>query len=386
VTIVAMHGFAMSGIARAVFTLAGHLAARHDVQIVSIKGKRRGPFFAVPENVRVTVLDRPRWRRASIRRKVARTLLSRVGSVLIHPNDVGITGMSLWTDLLLLRKLRSIRTGIVITTRPSLNIIGSLMSRPGVVVIGQEHMFLAHRPAELQADVGRRCGDLDAMVVLTQADQRYHQEMLSAGARVECIPNAVPPLGGQRADLSSTMLLAAGRLTWQKGFERLVSAFADAARAEPGWIARIYGQGPRHDKVQATIDACGVSDRIELAGAVADLGKEMERASLFVMSSRYEGFPIVLIEAMSKGLPVIAFDCPTGPSDIIENGRTGILVPEGDVAALGAAILELIRDEPRRRRLGAAAAEHVHRWDVATIGARWDRLLAELTNPQEVRR
>jgi glycosyltransferase involved in cell wall biosynthesis len=386
VTIVVMHGFAMSGIARAVFSLAGHLAARHDVQIVSITGRRGGPFFSVPGSVRLTALDGPARGRASTTRRVARKLVSCVGSVLIHPNDVAIAGMSLWTDLLLLRTLRSIRTGIVITTRPSLNIVGSLISRPGVVVIGQEHMFLAHRPRELQTDVSRRCGDLDAMVVLTQADRQHHREVLPAGARVECIPNAVPPLGGPRADPSSTIVLAAGRLTWQKGFERLVRAFADVARAEPGWTARIYGRGPRYDKVQERIHACGVSDRMELADAVADLGKEMERASIFVMSSRYEGFPIVLIEAMSKGLSVVAFDCPTGPADIIEDGDTGILVPDGDVTALGAAILDLIRDEPKRRRLGAAAAERVRRWDVATIGARWDRLLAELTDSQEVRR
>ena len=99
---------------------------------------------------------------------------------------------------------------------------------------------------------------------------------------------------------------------------------------------------------------------------------------MFVLSSRSEGFPMVLLEAMSQGLPAVSFDCPTGPAEIIEDGRTGFLVPAGDVDALGEAILELIRDESKRRRFGAAAAERAEDYSPGRIGALWDDLVAEV--------
>jgi glycosyltransferase involved in cell wall biosynthesis len=259
--------------------------------------------------------------------------------------------------------------------------IGSVVVRPGVVVIGQEHIFFAKRPPELQADIRRRCGALDALVVLTETDRRQYREALPPTARVECIPNAVRPLGGAPSDVSGKVVLGAGRLSPQKGFDRLIGAFGELAPSEPEWVVRICGSGRRKVPLQQRIDDAGLSERVCLVGAVKNLALEMERASIFVLSSRFEGFPMVLIEAMSKGLPVVAFDCPTGPADIVEDGRFGFLIPDGDVEALSAAILELIRDEPKRRRFGAAALEASRQYDVSVIGPRWDRLLAELMPP-----
>jgi glycosyltransferase involved in cell wall biosynthesis len=377
VTILVTHAYGMSGIVRSVFTLAGYLAVRHDVEIVSVL-PGGDPFFAVPAGVRVTTLDHRARGRVEWVRRVARTILRVRTGRLIHPGDVVAEKTTLWTDLLLVRRLRRIRGGVVITTRPSLNIIGSLLVRPGVVVIGQEHIFFDNRPPELQADIRRYCGRLDALVVLTQTDQQRYREALPSSARVECIPNAVRPLGGPPSILADKVVLAAGRLTPQKGFDRLIRAFADVASVEPEWGVRICGSGRRQAHLQERIDASGLSERVCLVGAVKDLAPEMERASIFVLSSRFEGFPVVLIEAMSKGLPVVAFDCPTGPADIIENGQVGFLVSDGDVNALGEAILELIRDEQKRRRFGAAAIDRAREFDVSAIAPRWDRLLAEL--------
>jgi glycosyltransferase involved in cell wall biosynthesis len=104
----------------------------------------------------------------------------------------------------------------------------------------------------------------------------------------------------------------------------------------------------------------------------------MAQASMFVLSSRFEGFPLVLVEAMHKGLPVVSFDCPTGPGEIVEDGRNGILVPAQDVDGLARGMIALIEDAELRRSCGAEAAKTAEAYRMDVIGPRWDAFIAEL--------
>ncbi len=119
-----------------------------------------------------------------------------------------------------------------------------------------------------------------------------------------------------------------------------------------------------------------------LAGPTEDVPGEMAQASIYVLSSRFEGFPLVLIEAMSKAMAVVAFDCPTGPRDIVDDHRNGLLVPAQDVEGLTAAMLEMVGDEELRRRCGAAALETARDYTMAAIGPKWDEMLQELVRQQ----
>jgi glycosyltransferase involved in cell wall biosynthesis len=380
VTILIMDAYGMSGIVRSVLNLAEHLAHSYDVEMVSVIRERTEPFFEFPPDVHVTTLeDRrggdplPGWRRR------VRGFLRRFKGRLLHPADHAAAKTTLWTDMLLARRLRQVRSGAVISTRPSFNILGAKLSRRGVAFVGQEHVNLAARGPAIQPSIRRAYPHLDAMVVLTETDRREYQRALEGRGRVEAIPNAVPTPSGPPSDVSNPVVIAAGRFTRQKGFDLLIPAFARVAREEPGWSLRICGRGPLGSALRHEVIESEASNSIYFPGLVSDMPRQMERASIFVLSSRWEGFPMVLIEAMSKGLPVVSFDCPTGPADIVEDGVNGFLVPKGDTDGLAAAILELVRDESKRRRFGAAAAERAQEYTLSAVRPRWDALLAELT-------
>ena len=357
------HAWGFGGTIRTTLTLAGALAPEHDVEVVSVLRRRERPFFAHPAGVRVRALED---------RRTAPRVLRRIPSLLIHPEDYAYPWCSLWTDLRLLRGLRALRGGTLIATRPALNLLAARLAHRSVTVIGQEHLnFGAHRP-RLAADIRRGYGRLDRLTVLSADDARDYGALL--GDRVALIANPVEELDGGVSDQSAPVVVAAGRLTTQKGFDLLIDAWRPIAAAHPDWTLRIYGSGPERAELERR--AAGL--RVELPGRTDALGAAMAAGSLFALSSRWEGFGLVLVEAMGKGLPVVSFDCPRGPADIVTDGEDGRLVAPEDVPALTAALLELIEDPERRRRMAAAARETARRYTGAAIAPRWHALLRDL--------
>jgi glycosyltransferase involved in cell wall biosynthesis len=224
-----------------------------------------------------------------------------------------------------------------------------------------------------------RYGRLDALAVLTDQDRAEYEAALDGSAPpMWRIPNTVREIEPPQADLAATRIFAAGRLTGQKGYDMLIPAFAPVARAHPEWELKLCGHGHAETRLRGLIDDLGLHDQVTLAGPTDDVPGEMAQASIYVLSSRFEGFPLVLLEAMSKGMAVVAFDCPTGPADIIDDHRNGLLVPAKDVDALGAALMEMVEDEQLRRRCGAAAIETARDYTMAAVGPRWDALLQSL--------
>jgi glycosyltransferase involved in cell wall biosynthesis len=239
--------------------------------------------------------------------------------------------------------------------------------------------FSSYRAA-LREEIRRAYPQLDALVVLTRADLEEYRREIPSLRRLVQIPNAVPPVDGAgTSDLAAPVLLAAGRLTPQKGFDRLLRAWAHVAPERPEWRLRICGDGPQHKALRKLVGELGIADRVDLAGRSDDLGADMAAASLFVLSSRFEGLPMVLLEAMSRGLPVVGFDCPTGPREVISDGTDGILVRNGDEPGLARAIASVTADPDARRRLGAAAAAKASEFSLEAILPRWHELLRSLT-------
>lgn len=185
------------------------------------------------------------------------------------------------------------------------------------------------------------------------------------------IPNPVK-LGSAAPRLETArQIVAVGRLTEQKGFDLLISAFAIAAREEPDWRLVIWGEGPARAQLEQQIAALGLKDRIRLAGLTAKPGEWTDGAEIFVLSSRYEGFPNAMLEAMAAGMPVIAFDCEFGPAELVRHLETGVLVENGKVEALGHSLIDLMRDTRKRRELGERARRSVFGFADQNVTERW---------------
>jgi glycosyltransferase involved in cell wall biosynthesis len=174
------------------------------------------------------------------------------------------------------------------------------------------------------------------------------------------------------------ILLAVGRLHPQKGFDLLIAAFGQLAARYPNWNLYIVGEGNERQALEAQVAVLGLQGRILIPGRIGNLGDWYAAADLYVMSSRFEGFPNTLLEAMAYGLPVISFDCDTGPRDIIRSDADGLLIPPSNLPALVQALDQLMQDTLLRNHLGQAAADAKIRFSIAEVDLKWTRLFEDL--------
>lgn len=381
VHILLISAYGMGGTIRTVHNLAGYLAKSHDVRLYSVLRLYERPFFEFPPNVTVVPLDdRTREGRPGGPRGLACRVMSRVPSLLVSREDRVYRDCTLWTDVQLLRTIRGLRSGVLVTTRPALNLLAAMLAPPEVVTVGQEHMHLAVHGPGMHAAIRRHYRRLDVLTVLTDGDLATYRKVLrSAPTQVVRIPNATPPLDGGTAALDSKIVVAAGRLTNQKGFDLLIRAFTLVAEKHPDWRLRIYGSGKWKERLERMIRREGLTDNAFLMGRAENMGEELAKGSIFALSSRFEGFGMVIIEAMSKGLPVVSFACPRGPDEIITTGSDGILVKPGHITRFAAALCELIEDDDKRHRYGARAEQTARGYELGVVGAQWEDLLASLT-------
>lgn len=217
-----------------------------------------------------------------------------------------------------------------------------------------------------------------AVVVQTEAVRAWAQPFVPV-ENIRVIPNpiALPPVAPRprRSEREGRVLLGMGRLTAQKGFDLLLKAFAQVASRYPEWTLRILGEGEARRDLEALARQLGISERVALPGYMQETIPELRQADLFVLPSRYEGFPNALCEAMAVGLPVIAADCRSGPRDIIRQNVDGLLVPVESVSALAGALDRLMGDPAERRRLADCAPQVCQRFGEEQVMNQWEELL-----------
>ncbi len=228
--------------------------------------------------------------------------------------------------------------------------------------------------------IARVARHASAVVTLTSDDAREW----TFAPRVEVIPNFTNMQPIASCDYRSRHVVALGRLYEQKGFDMLVDAWKTVAQHHPDWHLDIYGEGDQHDALQQQIDHQGIYRLVTLHPATTEVESAYASAAFYVMSSRYEGFGLVLIEAMRCGLPCVSFDCPSGPAEIITDGRDGLLVPyrglsrKERVDGLAQALCRMMDHEDLLPQMGHAAQETSQRYTVESVIPMWERLFASL--------
>lgn len=217
----------------------------------------------------------------------------------------------------------------------------------------------------------------DKFVVLTNEDKGYWGGL----PNIEVIPNAAIHVSKNYSEVKNKRGIAVGRLDYQKGFDRLIQAWKLVQHTGrfSDWKLDIFGQGEWREMLQQMIDKQGLQNTVKINPPTNAILNEYVHSSLLVMSSNYEGFGMVLVEAMSCGVPVISFDCKCGPKDIIQPGINGLLVPNGDIQALADAMMKVMEDEAYRKMLSLNARKVVDTYSEQAVMSQWILLFTSIT-------
>jgi len=244
-------------------------------------------------------------------------------------------------------------------------------------VIAAEHVYYDYYGdilKKLRLHIYRKCCKI---VVLTSRDKECYDRFLPAEHTI-VIPNPVVLTETYESPLKSKVAIAVGRIQYQKGFDTLVEIFKRVHAKYPDWIVHIYGDGNLRKELEQQIFDAGLNGVINLMGQSNDIYKKLREAAFYIMSSRFEGFPMVLIEAQSQGVPIVSFDCPNGPSDIIENMKNGILVENQNKDALYEGICYMIEHPEERKVMGRKSLDNVNQYSTVVICERWKKLFDEI--------
>ncbi|MFF3491259.1 glycosyltransferase family 4 protein [Streptomyces sp. NPDC002795] len=369
--------YAVGGTVRTTLNLAAALIEHggHEVEIVSLSRHREAPRFPVDPRITLVPLVDPRAGTPD-----------RLHPAYGEPARDYPTADKRHQQYTLLHDIRArayleerCEADVVIGTRPGLNVYLAQWAPKRALRIAQEHLRHDAHSDSLLNTLAQHYRTLDALVTVTEQDAEvYRAKVRLPGVRILSVPNIVPPAAVPPSDGSSKIIAAAGRLAPGKRYDLLLEAFAAVSAKHPDWELRIYGGGRQESRLRALVDELGLRGRARLMGTVSPIEPEFAQASIVVSASDAESFGMTLVEAMRCGVPVVSTDAPLGPAEIITDGVDGRLVPVGNASALAETVMDLIEDEPARRKMGAAALSAAHRYDPEPIVARYAALFTDL--------
>ncbi|QIG44426.1 glycosyltransferase family 4 protein [Nocardioides anomalus] len=362
ITFLVQSAHKLGGTERAALTQANALVdLGHEVRLLSVVKAAEQPAFWIDERVAVEFL-------VDLTQSHDEALHARPSVLVPERWDKQFSAL---TDVGLEAGLRGLQTDVLVTVTPALLATALALVPDEVVVVHQEHRSSSQRTSGLEPLlVNAPRADVVALLTTAMGDW-LRAELGPVAPEVVVVPNALPQGHAPRSLLDSRTIVAAGRLVMEKQFLKLVQAFADVADELPGWRLRILGQGHQRPHLVRETRKRGLYDRVELPGTATDMASEWAKASVMALTSRAEGFPLTMQEAMAAGVPCVSFDCASGPREIVRHEVNGLLVAPESIAGMSAALLRVGRDDELRRRLGAGALETAAEWEASRIAGRW---------------
>jgi glycosyltransferase involved in cell wall biosynthesis len=326
----------------------------HHVTVVTLDGPEAGEAFPLDARVR------------RVRLGVARPARSAADSIRSNVIRIGA----------LRRVLRS-TPGYVLSFIDVTNVLVLLAAVGlGRSVVVAERTDPAIAPLGTSWKIGRRFLYRRASLVVAQTTVVGRWIGAWLGRPIAVIPNPVSMAAQPAAPAARAhVILGVGRFTREKGFDLLLHAFARVADAFPEWRLRLAGDGPLRDEWRALAETLGIAARVEWLGVQRDTARLFAESAVFALPSRFEGFPNALCEAMAAGAAVVAFDCPSGPREIVTDDQDGRLVPAEDVSAMANTLRELLASADKRQRLGERARDIAQRLAPQTVMPLWERAL-----------
>ncbi|MGA8257650.1 MAG: glycosyltransferase family 4 protein, partial [Nocardioides sp.] len=368
----------MGGTSRSAITQANALAADHDITMLSVTRSADAPHYAIDSRITVVHLvdvrddDHPAY--ADVAPTTAKALHARESALVPARWDKQFTALC---DVALESTLPSLDVDVLVTVTPGLLATAIELTPDQVVVVHQEHRSSNDRTSGLEPLLAY-APRADVVALLTPVIEEWLRDQLGELAPTTVVlPNPLPLGFTPRSTLTDPLIMTAGRLVPEKQFPKLVDAFGQIADQVPEWRLRICGEGPQRLELVRQIRKWDLWDRVELPGSLPDMAAEWPKASIAALTSRAEGFPLVVQEAMAAGVPVASFDCPSGPREIIEHETNGLLVGPQSVTGMAAALLRLTTDDDLRHRLGRGALHTARQYDAHALAERWVKVFGD---------
>ena len=250
----------------------------------------------------------------------------------------------------------------------------------GVIVISWEHFNYYYHPTPKLRNKVRKTfyKHLDAIVTLTEQDKENYKKELDLRCPVYAIYNPIENFGSDSIyDKESKTIISVGRLTYQKGFDRLVDLADEVLIPHPDWEWHIYGEGEDREALQTSIKEKGLSNQLKLMGNVSDMDKRYRESAMFVMTSRFEGLPMTLLEAKEYKLPIVSYDIETGPREFIIDGKNGYLIKENDKS-------EMIKkiNNYKRVEFSEKALDDTNKFELNSIINKWNDMFYNLNSKE----